>query len=104
MVLVPAGAENVVPGRRLMAVVTLLDPGMRFTGDAGGNHLEVFHVMRGRCLVALGAVGRTWRRMPEFRNRPFIRRVAFRAIPAEELEMAVVIRMARCTIQNGFRR
>ena len=42
-----------------MALEALIDAGVRFTGDADGNHFEVHHIMAGRCLMALSTVGRT---------------------------------------------
>lgn len=54
---VPASSLDIVPARGLVALVTLLDSGVRFTRDLCRDHLEVHHVVARRCLVALVAVG-----------------------------------------------
>ncbi len=38
-----------------MAGVAFADLGVGFSGDLCGDHLEVHHVVAGRCLMALGA-------------------------------------------------
>ncbi len=56
VVLVPAGSHDVVPGGCLMTLLALIDFGVRFSCDAGGDHAEVHHVMAWRGLMALRTV------------------------------------------------
>ena len=83
-----------------MALVALLDGGMRLAGYLLGDHVEMHHVVTGRGLVALGAVqrGRGW--MTKLRERPGGCGVAGCAVVAEQLEVAVVVLMAHGTIEN----
>ncbi len=56
VMLVPAGSQDVVPRGRLVTLITLVDPRVWLTGDAGRDHLEVHHVVAGRSLMALRAI------------------------------------------------
>jgi len=94
MVFVPAGALDIVPGRRLMALKTLVDARVRSAGDFLRNHIEVLHVMTRRCLMALRTVHRASGRVAVFGDRPAVGRMAWGAIPAEQIEMAIVVAAA----------
>ena len=94
VVLVPPDALDVVPRRRLMARVTLVDLSMLPPRYLHRHHLKVHHVMTRRCLVALGAVGGTGRRVSELGNRPSRRRVTLSAVRAEKLPVAILVAVA----------
>ena len=100
--LVPAGPQDVIPGRRLVALKTLVDSCVRFARNTSRDHLEVPHIMAGWRLMALGAVQGRCRRVAEFRNRPAIGGVALRAILTIEFEVAVIVGMAGAAVENRF--
>ena len=83
--LVIADAFDVVPGRGLMAAITLIyldgaaasgDLRIFLSGDLFRNHFKVHHVMARRGLMALGARLRGGRRMAELGYGPLRCRVA----------------------------
>ena len=91
MALAPTKALDVVPGRGLVAEVALVDLCPRLSGNHGANFVEMLsHVVARRSLVALGAVRRAGRWVPELRDAPPRRRVALGAILPEELEIPVL--------------
>ena len=102
--LVIANAFDVVPSRRLVALVTLVDFGDGLAGHLGRNHLKMHHVMARRGLVALGAIRGFWRRMSELWDRPFGRPVALGAVLAEEFEVPILGGMAGRAIQDRLLR
>ena len=102
MMLVPSHPLDVVPRSRLMAQVTLIDLGVRLTGDLGRDHLEMHHVVARRGLVALGAVLGGRRGVPELRDRPLRRCVALGTVLAEKLEVPILVGMASGAIQDGL--
>lgn len=85
-----------------MALETLIHACVRFTSDAGRDHLEVHHVVAGRCLMALGTVHRARRWVTELGNCPLVGRVALGAILTEQLEVAIVVRVASRAVQGRF--
>ena len=103
VVLVPSHTLYVVPGRRLMAQIALGYVGMFVTGNPSGDHVEVTHVVTRRSLMALCAVGRIWRWVPKNRNRPVHGHMALSAIAPEEPIVPVLVAVACCTIEDGFK-
>ena len=95
-------SQDVVPERGLVTLKALVDTGVRLTSNTRRNHLEVHHVVTRRRLMALRAILGGGRRMLELSNRPAIRRVALSAILTEQLEMAVVVRVASRAVQRRF--
>ena len=85
-----------------MAEEALVDLGLFHFRHAHRNHLEVHHVVTRRGLMALSAGLRYGRRMAEFRDRPLRRRVALRAVVAEQTDVPVLGLMARRAIKEGF--
>lgn len=85
-----------------MALEALIDTGVRFAGDTGRDHFEVHHVMAGRGLMALGAISGTRRRMLELRNRPTIGGMALGTVLPKQLEVPVIIGVARSTVEDRF--
>lgn len=73
-----------------MAQVTPPNLGVFDSGDFFRDHVKVLHVMAWRRLVALGAIGRSWRGMDEFLHRPGIGRVTGAAILSEFILMTVL--------------
>src|SRR5260370_33773987 len=104
MVLVKAHALDVVPRRRLVTQVALVDLGTRLARHLHRDHVEVPHVVAGRRLVTLGAVRRARRRVPKLRDRALRRRVALRAVLSEQLEVPVLVGVASGTVQRRFER
>ena len=104
MMLVKTGAPDVVPRSRLVAGVALVDLRVGLVGDSPGNHLEVFHIVTRRSLMALGAIGRARRRMLKCRNRPLGCRVARSAVLPQKSEMFVFCAVARSAVEFGFER
>ena len=70
VVLVKTDAFDVVPGSRLVAEETLRYVGVLDARDLHRHHLKVHHVVAGRGLVALVAVGRERRRVAELGDGP----------------------------------
>ena len=95
MMLVPTDSLDIVPRRCLMALPTLFDAGMRFSGHLCRNHLEVHHVVARRCLMTLTAIIRRRRRVLILGNCPAIGRMALGAIAAKESLVPIVVGMAR---------
>lgn len=98
--LVESRVFDVVPRRRLVALKTLVDSGVRFSRDACRDHLEVHHVMARRCLMTLSTIGRVGRGVPVFGNRPSIGCVALRTILTEQREMTVVVSVTGDTMES----
>jgi hypothetical protein len=74
-----------------VAEVALVDLCLRLSGDHRANFAKkLIHVVARRSLVALGAVRRARRWVPEFRDGPPRRCVALGAILPEELEIPVL--------------
>ena len=72
VVLVPTDSLDVIPGIGLVAQETLCDIRMRDAGHTHRNHPEMHHIVAGRRLMASGTISRKRRRMPEFRNVPYV--------------------------------
>ena len=104
MVLVPTGVFDVVPRSCLMTFETLINAGVGFPCNRGGDHFEVHHVMTGRSLMALGAVTGVTGRMSEIGNRPAIGCMAGRTIGAKQFEMPIVVGMTGSTVEQVFGR
>ena len=81
--LVPAGAQDIVPRGSLVALKTLVDARMRFSGDTRGDHLKVHHIMTGRGLMALGTVRRVGGRMSKFGDGPSVRGMTLHTVLTE---------------------
>ncbi len=82
---VPTDVFDVVPGRGLMAAITLIHLNgaaasghlrIFLSGDLFRNHFKVHHVMARRRLMTLRARERCGRRMTEVGDSPFRRGVA----------------------------
>src|SRR5262245_22698260 len=105
MALAPTKARDVVPGRGLVAEVALVDLCLRLSGDHGANLVEMLsHVVARRSLMALGAVRRAGRWVPELRDGPPRRRVALGAVLPEELVVPILGGVACGTVQHRFER
>ena len=113
VMLVPAHALDIVPRSSLMAALTLAhfnrpttpgNPRILLAGNPLRNHVEVHHVVAGRCLVTLRAIGRSRGRMPELRNGPLLRRMTARTVFSEQSRVRLLGRMAALAIQCAFER
>ena len=100
MMLVPTNSLDIVPRVNLMALVAFVDSGFRLFRHSLRNHLEMFHVMAGRRLVALGATGRARRWMKKTAYGPLGRSVTLCAILAEQLKVGIFVRVAARAIQR----
>jgi hypothetical protein len=109
MMLVVANAADVIPGRGLMAAVTLVDLSWSaasgylrifLSGDLLRNHVEVHHVVTRRSLVALSAVERARGRMLEFSDSPARCCVTLGAVFAEQSQVPVFGQMASSTVKG----
>lgn len=87
-----------------MAQVTLADLCVRLLRCPFRNHFEVLHVVAGRGLVALGAIGRARRRVLEGGYRPLGGGVARSAISPEQAKVLVFRQVAARTVETGFKR
>ena len=105
MALAPTKALDVVPGRGLVAEVALVDLCLWLFCDHGAILVEMLrHVVARRSLVALGAVRRAGRWVPELRDGPLRRRVALGAILPEVPEVPILGGVAGGTVQHRFER
>ena len=85
-----------------MALETLVHFGVGLFRHPFRNHLEVFQVVARRRLVALRAAGRARRWMKKTGNGPLGRSVTLRAIPAEQLQVRIFVRVTARAIQRHF--
>ena len=109
MMLVVANAADVIPGRGLVAAITLVHLSwpaasgylrIFLSGNLLRNHVEVHHVVARRSLVALSAVERAWRRMLEFSNSPTGCCVALCAVYAEQSQVPVFSGVASSAVEG----
>lgn len=100
VVLVPAGTQNVVPRGGLVTLEALVDSGVRLAGNTRRNHLEMHHVVTRWRLMTLGTIFGGRRGMLELGYCPAVGCMALRAILTEQLEMAIVVRVASGTVQH----
>src|SRR3990167_51342 len=100
VVLVPTDASNGVPGIRLVAQIALLDAGMLLTSHYLRDHVKMPHVVTGRGLMTLHAIGRGGRWMLVAGDLPAARCVAFRALLAEQVPVRASIAMAGEAIER----
>ena len=98
---VPAHPPDVVPSISLMAEIALLDPGMLLARHLLRDHLEVTHVMTGRSLMALRALGRTGRRVFEAGHIPRHRRMAGIALLTEQVAVRTAVAVAGEAIERA---
>ncbi len=63
--LVPADPSNIIPCRRLVAGIALMDFCIRLAGNLGAHLTEVRRSMTRRAVMALSTVLGAWRRMPK---------------------------------------
>ena len=85
-----------------MAFVAFVDLSVGLFRYPFRDHLEVFHVVAGRRLVALRAVGRARRWMKETSDGPVGRSMTLRAILAEQLQVRIFVRVTARAIQRHF--
>ena len=106
---VVAKTADVVPGRGLVAAITLgylswpaASGYLRIflSGNLLRNHVEVHHIVARRSLVALSAVERAWRRMLEFSNSPTGCCVALCAFYAEQSQVPVFSGVASSAVES----
>lgn len=104
--LIPALPFDVVPRVYLVTAVTLLYARTRLFCRLPRNHVEVFHVVAGRCLMALGAARGAGGRVPELRYRPLPSAMTRGAMPPHEPRVCGLalapVRMATRTVQSGL--
>ena len=113
MVFVPTHPLDVVPRRRLMAAIALVDLSrsaalgdfsIGLTRDGLRDHLKVLHVVTRRRLVALRTIKRLGRGMLESRNRPCRSGMTIRALGTEQADVRVGRRVTRLAIQSHLER
>lgn len=100
MVLNPPRPFYVIPRRRLMTKVALVNLRIWLTRQWHGHHFKVHHIVTWRRLVALRAFGRAGRRMAERRHCPLRRRVTLGTGATEQSLMTVLRRVAARTIEH----
>ena len=89
-----------------IALIHLRDPAalrhlsVLLAGDSFGNHVEMHHVVTGRCLMTLRAIEGFRRRMLKLLNGPLRGRVTARTVRSENSNVPILRRVARLAIES----